>query len=123
TAKALVMVIRPSSAGGSGSALVPFVERVADGIGHDLWQAFGQTVELELDPVQAVLNPIQSIFDAIEPGLDGRQIVAVTARLLEDMASDHLFAFDLAREHAEFISGHFGRHCAPPCQTDPIMNS
>jgi hypothetical protein len=86
----------------SPSALaVAFVEHVAHDLADDPGQVPGEIVDLPLqapepsvDPAEPLIDSIEPIFEAIEARLYRREIVAVAAHLFEDLASDHLFAFD-----------------------------
>src|SRR5580704_13451609 len=96
---------------------VPLVEHAAHDLSDDLGQAPAQAIELALEsielPLQTVdlaLDAIELLLDPIEAGFDRRQIVAIAAGLLEDMAGDQLLAFNLALERSELVPGDFARH-------------
>src|SRR6202035_3964974 len=89
---------------------IPLVEHVPHDRSDDLGQVPAQVVELPLEAVELTLEAIELLLDPIESGFDRRQIVAVAACLLENMASDQLLAFNLAFQRNELFSGDLGRH-------------
>jgi len=67
---------------------------VAHGFAHDLWQVAHQTVDGRLQSVDLAL-------DAIKPGLDDGQVVAVEPGLFENVARDEILALEPAVEDAD----------------------
>src|ERR1043165_6139853 len=80
-----------------------------------------QPIDLAFDAVETGLHAInptfQSLFDLIESRLHPRNIIAVAPALFEDMARDHLLAFDFPLQDVgarcqmlELFAGHVARH-------------
>src|SRR5438552_3635845 len=97
---------------------------LGDNFGHALGQVADlalQPVDLAFQPIDLAVQPVKPLIMAIEARLDGSKIVGVTAGLVEDVATDHLFTFDLALDdiHARFealeLIPRYVRGHAPPC--------
>jgi hypothetical protein len=90
-----------------------------------------QAVDLLLHAPKTASDLIQPAFDATESRLDGSKVVAVAARLFENMARHHSLALDLVLEHGdtalEFLSSHVRRQPTSPAnvvnQTITTFNS
>src|SRR5258708_702013 len=70
--------------------------------------------ELHIQAVELMFDTVKSQLHAVKPRLDGCEIVAVAARLFENMSRHQLLALDLAFEHPdtrlELFSCHVYRH-------------
>jgi hypothetical protein len=92
---------------GPSAFAVALVEHLPHRFAYDLGQIPRQRIDFPLDSTKSLLNAskslvnaVEPVFDAIESGLHGRQIIAIAARLLEDMVRHHLLAFHFAFKHA-----------------------
>src|SRR5262249_42452166 len=89
-------------------------------LGHDRRQVTDQALDGCLQTTNILANAVECSFNPVEPRLDCSKIVAVVPGLIEDMASDHFLALDLAfkHDHARFklcschVTGHFAE-CPP----------
>ena len=61
------------------------LRRLADRVAHDFRQVLDETIEHVLHSAKLLGNIVDLMFDAIEPRLDGGQIVAVAAGLFKDV--------------------------------------
>jgi hypothetical protein len=77
-----------------------------------------ECAKLHVQAVELVLDTVKSLLYPVKPGFHGCEIIAVAARLFEDMSRHQLLALDLMLKYTdariEFFSCHVCRHETAP---------